>query len=127
MIASRRRFVYAARMEATLAEFRRRFSEFDKTDDVEIEFALEEAKMLHNVRPLATLLACAHLLKISEGDPLGSTGEIRHSQAGSAIVSYAVQAERGREAFWTSTTYGRRFLMLERRSHRTGAGSVVVA
>ena len=111
----------------TAAEIKAAFSEFNSREDTEVEFLIEEALMIHAIRKRATMLLVAHLLKISEGDARGGSGEVQHRQAGSTLTSYRAQTERGREAFFMATNYGRRFRILEQRSRRTGAGSVVIA
>ena len=46
----------------TIADFRARFPEFAATDDGHIEFAIEEALLIHSIRKLATLYCAAHVL-----------------------------------------------------------------
>ena len=105
------------------------FPELQSKADEAVEDALKEAVLMHRKVPRATLLVAAHLLTIMEGAPLGSRGEPQHEQIGPGLVSYMTQAEvsangGSRESFWTSTTYGRRFLIIEQRRR---LGSVVVA
>ena len=76
----------------TIADFRARFPEFAATDDVHIEFALEEALLIHSIRKLATLYCAAHVLSfrltaISGGGGSGGgtttvTGQLESRQVG---------------------------------------------
>lgn len=112
----------------TLTDFRNQFSEFSTRSDAEVNRVLEEACHIHSARKLATLFCAAHLLvlnsNIAEGEK--TSGEIESAGTGPLRVSYKTQAENGRDVFFTSTNYGRRFLTLEKRNPRTGIGAMVV-
>lgn len=114
--------------DATLDGFRARFNEFAGTTDESVELALEEALILHSVVPLATLYAAAHLLKLDADTAAGRDrgGEVSEESAGPLKTKYRTQADTGADSFWTSTSYGRRFLTLEKRTPRH-ALSVYVA
>ena len=76
----------------TVADFRARFPEFAATDDGHIEFAIEEALLIHSIRKLATLYCAAHVLSfrltaISGGGGSGGgtttvTGQLESRQVG---------------------------------------------
>ena len=113
--------------EATLAGFRSRFDEFSGTADGAVENALEEAKLIHDLLPLATLYLTAHLLTLNgqTTDGTAAGGEVSSESAGPLKVSYKTQAESGQDAFFTSTSYGQRYLQLERRTPRMVIGATV--
>ena len=114
--------------KATLADFRRQFPEFSETSDESVERALDEALHIHSSRILATIFCAAHLLTLdatAEGG-VQTSPEKKGAGAGSLRVDYVTQAENGKEAFFTSTNYGKRFLTLEKRNPRTGIGAMVV-
>ena len=120
--------------EATLAGFRSRFPAFQSTADADVMNALDEAMSIHNVRALATLFLVAHLLTLNAHVTAGTaaSGEVESEGAGPLRVTYVTQAESGgrgagsREAFYTRTEYGRRFLNLEKRAPRSAIGARMV-
>lgn len=103
---------------ATLTDFRGEFPELAAQDDAAVEQAIKSAQAIHSLRPLATLYCAAHLLVADDGvtQPDGGHGEVTGESVGQLSSSYMAQAERGRESFFTTTSYGRRFLVLEQRS-----------
>lgn len=107
-----------------IAEFRRRFSEFALLSDELVEDALEEAATHHTATQLGTLLVAAHLLDLHrQTERPAVAGEItKISLAGQSVESLA-QAEQGRESFYTTTDYGRRYLALQK-SRAVGAVGV---
>ena len=119
--------------EATLAGFRSRFPTFSTTADPDVMNALDEAMIIHNVRALATLYLVAHFLTIDAQVKAGtaSRGELSSAGAGPLRAEYVTQAEskgRGagsRDAAFTRTEFGRRFLSLEKRTPRSAIGARV--
>ena len=113
---------------ATLADFRDQFPEFNSSADDVVNRILAEALLIHSARPLATLFCAAHLLKYNEQVAAGSTPATETSmrKAGPLSSSSITQATDGWQAFFTSTPYGRRFLILEQRTARSGIGAMVV-
>ncbi len=111
-----------------LTEFREQFPEFSASSDAQVERVLAEATEIHNQSKRATLFLAAHLLKLDQqtSDGVESSPEKESASAGALSVSYKTQAETGREAFFTSTSYGKRFLTLEKRNARSGIGVLVV-
>ena len=131
----------------TIADFRARFPEFAATDDGHIEFALEEALLIHSIRKLATLYAAAHVLSfrltaISGGGGSGGgstvvTGQVSSRSVGPLREEFSTHSgttqnsssNRGRSpediAYFSSTIYGQHFLSLEPRSARAGIGAIV--
>ena len=109
--------------DATVDGFKARFPTFTQSDAA-IEDALEEAKAIHDKRALATLFLVAHFLTLDAGiaDGTVASGEVESEGAGPLKTAYVTQAESGgrgtgsREAFYTRTEYGRRFLNLEKRT-----------
>lgn len=100
----------------SLQAFRARFTEFASTADAVIEDALSEASYHHSATELGQLLVTAHLLALqaldaSTGDDVASGEVVSLSVAGQS-VTYSPQSEQGRDAFYTGTAYGRRYLAL---------------
>ena len=115
----------------TVAQFRTQFAD-DATllssSDAQIQRALDEALLIHRVQPLATLFCAAHIRTLDKAAADGKTTspEVSQRRAGPLSATYLTQAEENREAFFTSTSYGKRFLNLEKRSARAGIGAMVV-
>jgi len=76
------------------------------------------AQALHSLRALATLYCAAHLLVIDDGieQPDGGHGEVISQKVGELSTGYMPQSEEGRESFFATSSYGRTFLTLEKRS-----------
>ena len=116
-------------MAADLSTFRTQFPEFASTLDGVINRTLEEALEIHSASARATLFLTAHLLVINADGtaPLdGGSGVITSETIGSLKKEYKTQAESERDVFYAQTSYGRRFLNLERRSARSAIGAIVV-
>ena len=112
---------------ATLQAFRDQFPEFEDTENEAVDKVLVEALLIHDIRLLATLYCAAHLLAQDQAIAAGKTTspEVKSRKADTLSASYVVQAETGAEAFFTSTSYGKRFLTLEKRSPRKIIGAFV--
>ena len=118
---------------ADLAGFRARFPEFESELDGAVDNVLEEALYIHARLPLATLFCAAHLMQLQKDQTGGvlRAGEVAEERAGPLGATYTTQAESAipgggsREAFFTKTTYGQRFLNLEKRTPRTAIGAMV--
>ena len=120
----------------TVTAFRDQFPKtrhFPEVDDADIESALDEAKLIHSVRVLATLYCAAHLLALDQEyldaqgqpvtDPDGGAGVVVSEMIGPRRIDYITQAgDDERKAFFVTTTYGRRFLNLEARTPAVGIG-----
>ena len=134
----------------TVADFRARFPEFAATNDVHIEFALEEALLIHSIRKLATLYVAAHVLSFrltaiaggggSGGGTTTVTGQLESRQVGPLRETFSTHSgtasgggggssarTRSPEdiAYFSSTIYGQHFLSLEPRTARAGIGAIV--
>jgi hypothetical protein len=108
----------------TLADFRDRFPEFSSIPDTEMTALLAEAKELHGLDDTATLYLAAHLAALDKSEMQdgviarvdGGGGAFTSESVGPKSASYATQIEmKGRDTFYVRTSYGRRFLALERR------------
>ena len=121
----------------TVAEFRAQFgADFPETTypDATVEARIKEARLIHAVRKLATLYLTAHLIAIdaeNTGEPDGGSGVVTSEKIGPRQVDYATQAggterSKARRAFFATTSYGRRFLMLADTSPRAAIGARVV-
>ena len=115
--------------EATLAGFRSRFPAFSGTADADANLALAEAQAIHNVRALAVYFLMAHILTLDSDDSNGEVpaGEVMSESAGPLRVAYRTQAERGTEAWYTATSFGKRALNLIKSSPRAAIGARMVS
>ena len=133
--------------DVTLAGFRTQFPELPESvhNDRAVDLALEEARLIHGYRPLATLLIAAHILtlnaqvavSVSAGGSAISRGKITSETSGPLKTTYQTTASGGMTAgssdsdaqsfiaYWEQTLYGERFLVVERRSPRFTIGAVV--
>ena len=113
--------------EISATDFRAQFPDLAATD-AELDLVLPEAIEIHSVSRLATLFCAAHLIVFNQQVAAGSipATEVASRTVGPLSSTSLTQAEKGREAFFTSTPYGRRFLTLEKRSARSGIGALVV-
>ena len=115
-------------MAADLAGFRAQFPEFATTADAAVQLALDEAILIHDLRTLGTLLCAAHLVALSAEAVAGSTpaGEITKDEGGPLKVTYAgIKDQRDHAQFFGRTHYGRRFMIIEKRSPRFAIGAKV--
>ena len=104
----------------TAAQVKARFSEFATTADDEITTAASTALRISAVDAEATLHLTAHLLSLRSGQtgkPDGGSGEVAKERIGDRDLEYVtLAAGAGREAFFSTSPYGRLFLILESRS-----------
>ena len=116
-----------------LTGFREWFDEepFNALGDSQINRALTEALLIHDKNPLATLYCAAHLLALDADSPTtlaadGGAGVITQERIGPKSLTYKTQVNgRARDAFFATSKYGRRFLLLEQRTPRSGIGAMV--
>ena len=115
-------------MDVTIASFQEQFPEFGDTPDATITRAIEKALVIHSRVVLATLYLTAHFVKIAQltADNKVPSTEVKSRGVGPLQASYLTQAEDGSEAFFTTTSYGRQFLALEKRTKRAQIGATVV-
>lgn len=104
----------------TAAEVKARFSEFAATADADIATAASTALRISAVDAEATLHLTAHLLAMRSGEtgkPDGGSGEVAKERVGDRDLEYVTLARGpGRESFFSTSPYGRLFLILESRS-----------
>lgn len=108
-------------------DFRRKFREFDSTEDADLDLALEEALLIHAIRRLVVLYLTAHILATqNQAGSLGVTGAIKSAATGPLKTSYAVLVKDGDiKGELARTKYGARALLLERRTPRFAIGALV--
>lgn len=106
----------------TAAEFRTEFPAFaDDTayPDAMINRLAEVALSIHALNEMANRYCLAHLLVV-EGQHStvadAGVGEVASEGIGKKRTSYKTQAANAREVFFSTTSYGRSFLTLERRT-----------
>lgn len=104
-----------------LSDFRLRFPEFADTSDSQIEIALRDAYGLHRLSSTATLYCAAHLLVLraeETSDIDRGSGVVTQQTIGSVSLSFLSQVDDKNkwEAFFAATSYGRQFLIFEKRS-----------
>lgn len=102
-----------------LPAFRTRFPEFTTTayPDAVVILALSDAITIFGACETAFLYLAAHLLSIRGEAGVtvaavdGGFGEVQSESIGSKSVSYKSMADKGRDTFYTTTAYGRQFLV----------------
>ena len=114
----------------TVAQVRARFPEFGATDfpDSDVQSEIAAGQELHSEDTEAALFVVAHLLALREertAEPDGGSGEVVSDGVGPRQASYMSQASNGHEVFFSTTSYGRTFLALERRTARRAVGFIV--
>lgn len=109
-------------MAVTVSGFRARFGDrfSDETDD-DIEAALETAVLIHALNDTATAYLAAHLLVTDLPDAAeahdGGSGVVQSERIGPRTISYVnMVADGERKAWFATSEYGRRFLILEDRT-----------
>lgn len=117
--------------QLSVVELRERYPGFGGRGDAEIEGALAEARALSDHTATLTSLCAAHLLALGPVDlgaqPDGGLGELASERVGPYQASYrTVAGQGGRETFFATTAYGRRFLALEARTPQARFASVMV-
>ena len=121
--------------EATLATFRTQFPEYPvsvASDDL-VERVLVVSKIRHSAQPVATLYLVAHGVYIALEQAAGREvrGEVVQEAIGSMRVQYQAQARSAPgstgsdDTYFTATSYGRTFLMLEKSSPRFAIGALI--
>ena len=102
--------------------FRARFPEFDLVADSIVLAIINEALHIFALCDLPVLWLTAHLLTLDANYGIGSTGgsvdggegETTSESVGGVSASFKSQADTGADAFYTSTSYGRRYLTLRK-------------
>ena len=120
--------------EVTAAEFREHFPPpaFESIPDALVETRIVEALRIHRWSELAVLYCTAHLLTLDAENVAahdGGSGVVDSEALGPKQVSYVTQASAeatARAAFFSTTSYGRRFLALEEATPRARFGAMVV-
>ena len=106
--------------ETLLPLFRARFPEFEAQMDAMLTMILTDAMAIFALSSSATLYLAAHLMALDIESELGSTGasvdggdgEIVSDSAGGKAGSFKPMADKGRDTFFTTTPYGRRYITL---------------
>ena len=116
---------------ANLNDFRAQFPEFSETEDDKVNFALSLAKQFNNKSKRLILYAAAHLLAGKYIEPSspgmdGGAGELMKYALGPKAQEFKTMADDGSEVFFTTTSYGRIFLTLEKRNLNTTLGGIKV-
>lgn len=105
----------------TAAQFISEFPEIEANEQ-QVQRVLNLAAEMSVASRNATMYLAAHLLvlELIEQDKQvdGGAGEVVREGLGSKSVDYMTMARTNRETFFTRTSYGRQFLILEARSPR---------
>ncbi len=115
-------------LSADLSAVREWLPEFASVSDADVNKALTEAKLIHTVEPLATIMVVGHLLweESERAARRTARGETMDETVGPMKGTYATMAKQGdRKARFSNSSYGRRFLTLESRIPRVAMGMVV--
>ncbi len=103
-------------IDVLLVDFRARFPEFaDPTlTDAQVTLYLEDAVALHGLCDRAALYLAAHLWVLDRDQASGGIddglGEVSGDTIGKKSAQYKTIAERGKDAFYTTTPYGRKYI-----------------
>ena len=107
----------------TVAEFRTRFGELASEEtypDALIQNAINVAKSISTVSSEGFLYLTAHLAVVMKseetGELDGGSGEVSGEMSSAQSMSYTVMAEHNRDVFFTRSSYGRTFMLLESRA-----------
>ena len=102
----------------TLHDFRDAFPEFDsRVSDEVVQAVLEDGIALHSATEFGTYLAAAHILSLDTKSQIG--GEVTSVRVGDITKSAARMSTNERDAFLSTTTYGRRLIARERSRQTT--------
>lgn len=93
--------------------------EFRNIDDARIQCVLDDqvscyvnATQWGTCADLACELVAAHLLAMALGGTTGPTGPVTSESAGGLSVSYGSAPMASGDGFWSSTSFGQRYLQL---------------
>ena len=107
----------------TISEFRTRFGEFSDAavyPDALIQNALTVAKSISVVSVEGFKYLTAHLVIVMKEEETGAmdggSGEVSSESSSAQSMSYMTMAEESREVFFTRSSYGRTFMLLESRA-----------
>lgn len=107
--------------DLTTAEFKISFPEFNAVEDAVVQIAISRAYEFSDVSRTATELCAAHLLSLvseQKGVADGGSGTVEMEKMGPKQTKYKTTARDERDAFFSSSPYGRLFLTAERHSPR---------
>ena len=103
--------------------FRTRFVEFDAAavSDPLLNLYLEEALDVFDLCPRAVIFLAAHLIVLDQVSGVGVSGgasvdggdgELISDKVGSVSGTYRSMADKGKDTFYTTSVYGRRYIVL---------------
>ena len=109
------------------------FSGDDSITDAEIDLAFALAQQIHRYNKQAIHYCTAHLIALyleqkTSGEKVdGGLGEVIQETLGPQVRLYKSVAGEGNEAFFTTTHWGRNFLILQRRVPERQFGGILIA
>lgn len=104
--------------------FRDEFPEFDAVPDETILKYLNNALLIHAICPMATVYLAAHLYSLDQDSGIGSdpgpsnpvdgggVREVTSERAKNITATFKSQSDKGSDSFYTTTPYGRMYLVL---------------
>ena len=110
--------------DITVADFRAKFGEFNAVSDADVTEYIATAYLLSDVSREATFYTAAHLGSLDAAERSATAIAMADSRGGAIIeetfgpkkLKFLQQAMDSREVWFTSSTYGRLALQLEKRS-----------
>jgi len=103
--------------EVTVSTIRMEFPELDYVSDARVSQSIRIAKEIVRGTREQLLHATAHLCIEQDSD---FAGEISNERIDGRSSSYETMSRKAPDVFWTSTSYGRRYVTLVRQTPVTG-------
>ena len=102
-----------------VVKFRILFPEFDGTSDAQLEIYYDQTNTIFNACNNAQLYLAAHLIALDQASgagssgavPDGGNGEHTSEKVGEVQVNMKTMADTGKDTYFTTTPYGRRYLI----------------
>jgi hypothetical protein len=110
-------------IDELLPLFNTRFPEFSAVSSARITMYLNDALEIYALSATAVVYLAAHLLTLDNDSGAGSIGasldggegEVQVESAGRVSATFITQARTGKESFFTTTAYGRKYLTFRKR------------
>jgi hypothetical protein len=115
--------------EPTVERFREIYPEFDETNfpNARVEYALELAQEVHSCSKNAIYALMAHFLSLSKAESTGvsggeastaTIGTIKKTSIGRLSTEFITMSQKGDDAYYEQTPYGKTYLMLRNSAAR---------
>ena len=115
-------------MKPTIADFKSRFPEFAELTDGTTQMLIDRGWFMHSQTTEGALLAAAHLHCHDQLPSVldGGAGVVSSESLGTKKVEYSTNAGADeRRTFWSTSKYGREFMLVEQRNVRQAFGMLI--